>query len=182
MSDIKKRYDKNLKKYHIEYNKLKDKGSYRYDMYKAINERYDMAMLIETHLGSVNEPDQLQFARLMEGMFAKYGLRYQVRPIEVKSNKQMFGFLNFGGKGTDTHYAITCLIPKHVINKEMFEDLFCEFDVQVGYKMLMMVDEFFDDMMKGYLDNVFDAGYFGDSFYDSRIFDKFLSTEDLTEL
>jgi len=64
----------------------------------------------------------------------------------------------------------------------MFEDLLGEYDLQIGYKLQKETSEFFEDMLKGYVNNVFDESYFGNSFYDSRIFDKFLATEDLTQL
>lgn len=179
--DVKVRFDKGLKKYHIDYHKLKNKDEYRYNLMEQLNVNEQLTILIETHLGSRTKPEPLKYARLIEGLFAKYGLRFQVRPIEIQAQKQLFGLFS-GGKKTETHYAITFLIPQGALNKEMFEDLLSEFDLQIGYIPQKETDEFFDDMSKGYVDNVFDKGYFGNSFYDSRIFDKLLASEDLTQL
>ena len=178
--DVKVRFDKGLKKYHIEYHKLKNKDAYRYNLMAQLNEKELFAVLLETHLGSKSKPDPLKYAKLIEGLFAKYGLRYQVRPIEIQAQKQLFGMFS-GGKKMDSHFAITFIIPQGALNKEMFEDLLSEFDLQIGYEMQKEADEFFNDMSKGYVDNVFDVAYFGNSFYDSRIFDKFLATEDLSQ-
>lgn len=177
--NVKIRYDKGLKKHHIEYHKLTDQDNYRFNILKGINEQHDLTVLIETHLGSINKPEPMNYARTMEGFFAKHGLRYQVRPVEIQVGKQIFGFLS-GGKKTETHYAISFIIPKSTLTKDQFEDFLCEFDIQIGYKSLMDDKTFFDDLLKGYVDNVFDENYFGDSFYDSRIFSKFLATEDIT--
>lgn len=178
--EVKVRFDKGLKKYHIEYHRLQNKDQYRYDLMAKLNATEQLAVLVETHLGSKNKPDQMNYARTLEGLFAKYGLAYQVRPVEIQAQKQLLGFLS-GGKKTETHYAITFIIPEGALNKEMFEDLLSEFDLQIGYKMQKEIDEFFDDMLKGYVNNVFDENYFASSFYDSRIFDKFLATNDLTQ-
>ena len=177
--NVKIRYDKGLKKYHIEYHKITDQDNYRYNIFKRINDKHDLTVMIETHLGSINKPEPVNYARTIEGVFAKHGLRYQVRPIEIQGGKLIFGFLS-GGKKTETHYAITFIIPKSALTKALFLDFLCEFDIQIGYKSLMDDNTFFDDMLKGYIDNVFDENYFGDSFYDSRIFNKFLATEDIT--
>jgi len=178
---IKVRYDKNLKKYHIEYHKAVDKKAYRYSIISELNKSDDLAFLIETHLGSVNKPDQLNYARVIEGLFAKYSLRYQIRPTEVASDKNIFGMFA-GGKKTITHFAITFIVPSKGITREMFDDFLCEYDIQIGYKMIKSQDEFFDDMLKGYINNVFDPEYFRQSLYDSRVFDKFLATEDISTI
>ena len=129
-------------------------------------------------MGSINKPDQLNYARTIEGLFSRYGVEYQVRPHDVADGNRIFGILS-GGKKTVTHYAITFIIEKGSLTERMFQDLLCEFDTQIGYKMLKSPKELFEDMQKGYIDNVFDEGYFGESLFDSRIFDKFLATEDL---
>lgn len=178
---IKVRYDKNLKKNHIEYHRLVDKSTYRYSVISELNKRYDLAFLIETQLGSVNKPDQLNYARVIEGLFAKYSLRYQIRPMEIAGTKNLFGMFA-GGNKTVTHFAITFIVPSNSITREMFDDFLCEYDVQIGYKMIKSQDELFDDMLKGYLNNVFDPEYFEQSLYDSRVFDKFLATEDVSSL
>lgn len=182
MNQIKSKFDKRLNKYHIEYHKIKNKGQFRYDILKKINKNFDIAVHIETNLGSENSPDQLKYARDMESLFAKYALAYQVRPIEVAKQKDVFAMFSLGGKKTETHYAITFMIPKSNLNPEMFEDLLCEFDIQIGYDLLKDQEVFFGDMMKGYIKDIFDSGYFENCFYDSRIFSKFLATEDLTQL
>lgn len=179
--EVKVRFDKGLKKYHIEYHRLKNKDQYRYDFMAKLNTTEQFAVLVETHLGSKTKPDQMNYSRTIEALFAKYGLVYQVRPIEIQAQKQLLGFLS-GGKKTETHYAITFIIPEGALNKEMFEDLLGEYDLQIGYKFQKETSEFFEDMLKGYVNNVFDESYFGNSFYDSRIFDKFLATEDLTQV
>ena len=178
---IKVRYDKNLKKYHIEYHKLINKADYRYSMISELNKSNDLAFLIETQLGSVNKPDQLNYARVIEGLFAKYSLRYQIRPMEVASNKNILGMFA-GGKKTITHFAITFMVPTNSFTREMFDDFLCEYDVQIGYKMIKSQDELFEDMLKGYINNVFDPEYFEQSLYDSRVFDKFLATEDFSTI
>lgn len=177
------RYDKRLKKYHIEYHRLHDdeKAEYRINILNRLNTQSDMAVMIDTQLGSVNEPEPLNFARTIEGIFTKYHLQYQVRPHEVASGHRIFGIIS-GSKKTVTHYAITFIIEKGTLTREMFDDLLCEFDTQVGYRMLKSPQVLFEDMQKGYIDNVFDEGYFEASLYDSRIFDKFLATEDLTAI
>lgn len=175
---VKVRYDKRLKKHHVEYEKLKDQDTYRIDTYKKLNAKEDLAVLIETFLGSVNKPDQMKFTKEAEGLFAKYQLAYMVRPIEVQAQKALLGV--FGGKKTETHYAITFIIPAGSFNEAMFKDFFCEFDLQIGYQFQKDVQSYFDDVRKGYVDNVFDDAYFANSFYDSRVFNKYLATEDIS--
>lgn len=176
---IKVRYDKQLKKYHIEYHKLQAIPDYRFDIFHRLNATEDLALRIETFLGSVNKPEPMPYARSLEGLFAKYGLRYMVRPVEVQTPKSLFDFLG-RSKKTETHYAITFIVPKGTLDRAMFEALFCEFDLQIGYGFKQSMDSYFDDMGKGYVDNVFDEAYFSNNFYDSRLFNKFLATEDLS--
>lgn len=179
--EIKARYDKNLKKYHIEYHKLQAMPAYRFEIFHKLNATEDLALRIETFLGSVSKPEPMLYARSLEGLFAKYGLAYMVRPVEVQASKSFFDFLG-RGKKTETHYAITFIVPKGALDEAMFEAFFCEFDLQVGYGFKQAVDTYLDDVTKGYVDNVFDEGYFSNSFYDSRLFNKFLATEDLSKL
>lgn len=177
---IKVRYDKSLKKHHIEYHKLIDKSAYRFNIISQLNKGDDLAFLIETHLGNVNKPDPLNYTKVIEGLFAKYKLPYQIRPMEVASSKNILGM--FGGKKTMTHFSITFIVQTNALTREMFDDLLCEYDVQIGYKMVKPQKEFFEDILKGYINNVFDPEYFQQSLYDSRVFDKFLATEDISTL
>ena len=178
---IKVRYDKNLNKYHIDYHKLVDPVPFRYKTIKDLNHNNDLAFLIETHLGSITKPDQLTYTKIAEGLFAKHKLRYQVRPLEVANSKNIFGMFP-SGKKTVTHFALTFIVPSKAFTQEMFNDFLCEYDVQIGYKMLKSQDTFFDDLQKGYISDVFNPEYFEESFYDSRVFDKFLATEDISTL
>ena len=178
---IKCRYDKNLKKYHIEYHQIKDVSDYRYKVIQRINEDNDLAVLIETHLGSVTKPDQMNYAKTLEGLFSKYCLTYHIQPIEIQNNKNFLGMLS-GSKKTITHYAITFIIPAKGMTRDLFDDLLCEYDLQIGYKPLKPVEVFFEDLQKGYAKTVLDTTYYESNYYDSRIFNKFLATEDLTKI
>ncbi len=180
--NIKCRYDKKLDKYHIEYHLLttEDQRSLRLEVLNKLNDAYDLAVLIDTQMGSVTQPDQRSYAQMIEGLFTKHNIQYHLRPVEMPNPKQLFGFFTTGNK-TVTQYVITFIIEKGAFSETLFDDLLCEFDTQIGYGLLKSPKEIFIDMEKGYLDNVFDQQYFSDSLLDSRIFKKFLSSKNLFE-
>ncbi len=181
MGKVRTKFDKSLNKYHIEYAKEKAKSDYRYEVFKKMNLMYDLYFAIETHLGSVNKPDPLTYTKQTETKLSHTGIKYQVRPMEVRNEKQLFGFLA-GKKKTITDYCITFVLHKGELTRELFDEVLCEFDLQVGYDIKVDQQTFFEDLLKGYVDGVTNVEYFNNSFFDSRIFDKFLATEDLTQL
>lgn len=181
MNKLKVKFDKSLNKYHIEYEKLKDHNAFRYDYYSRINMGSPLFILIETHLGSVHEPVPEIFARDHERMLQDFGIKYAVRPIEIRQQKNLFGLFSFGGKKKIQDFSIAYFIDKSTLTREMFEALLCEFDAQIGYHPKRSQEETLEDIFKGYFNTDSLSNYFGQSFFDSRLFSKMLATENLTE-
>jgi hypothetical protein len=177
MKDIKVNYDKKLKKYHIQYHKSKDHFNFRSDFYNTLNQKSDLFMLIETHLGSVSNPTPLDYTRTIEEKLKQHNLDHHIRPVQVRTGKSIFGIIGKGKPIED--FSIAFIIPKGTMNASIFEDFFTEFDVQVSYNFKQPIDQVMNDYIKGYLKASDDDAYFEHQLFDSRIFEKILASENL---
>ncbi len=176
MEKLKVKYDKKLEKYHVEYERIIDKYNFRLKHYLEINKKSDMLFIIETHLGSKNNPDPLEYTRKLERLLGDFTFPYVVQPIEARVEKNIFGVLNFGKKQIKD-FSIAFVVGKDELTDAAFNTLFCEFDAQVFYHPTKSTEEILDDVTKGYFDTSNAKDYFGQNFYDSIIFNKFLATE-----
>lgn len=176
MKKVSVKYDKELKKYHVNYEKLKNFNAFRYEYFSKINKEFPLFLLIETHLGSVNEQDPQAYIRALEYTLKKYGLRNSVKSIHIRYKKAILGFI--GNKNPIDDFSIATIIEQDTLKKELFDDVLCEYDIQIGYGFNMNDDQLLDEYQKGYLQKVDDATYFKHNIFDSRIFNKFLTTEE----
>lgn len=177
MEQVKVKYDKQLGKYHIDYSRLKNQKAYRYDHIKILNDQYDLAICIETDLGAIVTIEAKEYARKMETILAAYHLDYGVRPIE--GNKKMFlGVLSLGAK-KKVDYALFFILPKGQLTEPMFDQIFMEVDLMIGYDFKVPMEKLLIEFEKGYLEDARDEDYFRENLYDSRIFNKFLATQEI---
>lgn len=178
---IKSKYDKALKKYHIYYDKIKDKKALRYTYINQINQRSDMLIIIETHLGSISEPDPLEYTRSLERVLQDEGIKYIVQPIEARVQKNILGIFG-GNKKPIKDFSISFYLNQGSLTEDFFDKVLCEFDLQIGYNLLKDQSTLFEDISKGYFDTRDTSAYYGEALFDSMIFHKFLASEDLPQL
>lgn len=174
------KFDKSLNKYHIYYEKLKDKNPYRYNILKEVNDRSDMFILIETHLGSINDPDPQEFARELERKLTANSIQYGIQPMEVRVKKNILGVFSMN-KNPIKDFSISFCLKKATLTEELFNEILCEFDLQIGYNLLKTADEIQEDIRKGYFNTSDTSAYYGETVFDSMIFHKFLATEDVSQ-
>ncbi|MDF1617954.1 hypothetical protein [Petrocella sp. FN5] len=178
MKELKITYDKKLDKYHTLYHHHENMTAFRLDIYRKLSQREDLFIMIETHLGSINQPIPLDYVMSIEKSLNRFNLQHQIRPIQVRHGKSILGILSKGKPIED--FAIAFLLPKEQFNHAIFETFFCEYDLKISYGIKTDPTSLFEDYRKGYVKSFDDPNYFTHHLFDSRIFNKFLSTEVLT--
>ncbi|PKM56400.1 MAG: hypothetical protein CVU98_11430 [Firmicutes bacterium HGW-Firmicutes-3] len=179
MKELKVTYDKKLAKYHTVYHHHKNMTAFRLDVYRKLSQREDLFIMIKTHLGSVHQPTPLDYVMSIEKSLSRFNLQHQIRPIQVRHGKSILGVLSKGKPIED--FAIAFLMPKAQFDDDLFETFFCEYDLKIGYGLKTDPMNLFEDYRKGYVKSFDDPNYFAHNLFDSRIFNKFLSTEILTD-
>jgi len=182
MQKLKTKYDKKLKKYHLLYEQLdkKEENAFRYHYLSEINIKTDLCVILNTQYGSETQPDPKEYTKITEKYLEKENFEYFIRPFTTTQKKGVFGFL--GKKESLTHYAVLFIVPKSKLTQSVYEALFCEYDSQIGYYLQVDVATLISDYIKGYMDTTTDETYFNENLFDSRLFKKILSTENILEL
>lgn len=183
MKNLKNKYDKKLDKYHLSYHHLKQKAEdqFRYDYLYALNQTEDLCIILDTQYGSTNKPDPKTYTKDIESYLMEINFRYNIRFFTVPGKKGLFSFLSSKGPMQD-QYSIIFILPKSKFTKEVYQKLFCEYDTQIGYKFKTDINALINSHVKGYVNNTDNEEYFEENLFDSRLFKKLFSTEDMLKL
>ncbi len=149
---MKVKYDKKLKKYHLQFNSKAEKKE-KEQIYKNLNKEYPLSMTFDTQIDGKSEEIREQNINSLTNNLNQLDISYQINHREVENMKKIFGIPTMNKKRT-THYIIDFTVPQNTLNKELI-DFILEHEIKVAYEDCEI--------------------------YDSTIFTKMLSSKDLSE-
>ncbi len=148
---MKIRYDKKLNKYHIEF-KNKEEKSLKKELYQGLNKEYDLEVIYNSEIDGTKEDKRDEIIENITSVLSNCDTDYKIDTREVEVVRRFLGIPAMGKKKT-THYNITFTVAAGKMNDDIYDNIIYPHEVQVKYST-------------------------GD-FYDSALFTKILSSEDL---
>lgn len=176
---IQTRYDKKTNHYHITYIKHPDKSLFRSTYLEKLMTAYDIVLIIETNLGSIHQPEPKTYMRQVESFCQLHQINYLLRPLEVQKKPSLFSLVAKEPEKDD--YKCVIFLPKGNYSLELFNHLLDEYDLQIGYHTQLDLMSIYEAFEKGYCKSTRDSDYFGHYIFDSRLFDKILSTDSIVD-
>lgn len=176
-SKVKIRKDEKLGRTFIDFFKLKDKDKkdYRFNVLNKLLRDQDLLVMINTNLCCVVDNSvPRDNIKIIEKYVEDEGFKNIVVPIENTNKKSVFGF-SIGAKNKSSSYKLGFIIPKGNFNRQLFEDLFNIYDIEIGMGLLKDEEETMEDFRKGYFDSLFNKEYFENSVYMGIMFDKIIT-------
>ncbi|GKX30248.1 hypothetical protein SH1V18_27280 [Vallitalea longa] len=176
-SKVKVKRDEKLGRTFIDFFKLKDKDKkdYRFDVLNILLRDQDLLVMINTNLCcTVDNSVPRDNIRVIEKYVKDKGFKNIVIPIENTNKKSVFGF-SIGTKNKNTSYKLGFIMPKGNFDRELYEDLFNIYDIEIGVGLIKDEEEILEDFRKGYFDSLFNKEYFRNSVYVGIMFDKIIT-------
>lgn len=150
----------------IDYYRVKDKDTFRFETLKKLLTNEELIISIDTNLVQSNE-QQKDIAMNLESHLKDSNLRYEVQSIANTKEKKIFGIpMKTGDK--KAFNVLICLNVKD-ITKDFFDQYFLNSDVLIGIQPKKSFEEICSDLQKGYMTSFFEKEYFEFTIYDSNI-------------
>lgn len=149
----------------IDYYRLSDKPSFRYDTLERILSNKEIVLRVDTNLIESTKTDIEKSKELEQGLIDN-NFPYEIIPTEKSRNKKIFGIKLKSER--ENAYNIIFKGNWALITREFFNEYLANTDLDIGVLPIKPFDEIYRDMQKGYLVTFFDSGYFEAAIYDSN--------------
>lgn len=174
---VKIRKDEKLGRTFIDFFKLKDKDKkdYRFNVLNSLLKDQNLLVMINTNLCcAVDNSVPRDNIKIIEKYVNDKGFKNIVMPIENTNKKAIFG-ISIGTKNKSASYKLGFIMPKGQFDRQIYEDIFNIYDIEIGLGFEKDEEETLEDFRKGYFDSLFNKEYFKNSVYVGIIFDKIIT-------
>jgi hypothetical protein len=177
---VKVKKDKKLGRTNIDYYYLKDKKAFRFDILNTILKHEQIFLMINTNY-CCSDDDSIpkENIRTLEQFLNNKGLRNIVVPIENTSKKKVFGIAV--SKSKEPSYKLGVILPKNILDKEIYDNLFSIYDIEIGLGFLKSEDDILEDFRKNYFGSIFDKEYFNNAIFNGIKFHRIVTDLDIDE-
>ena len=157
--------DKKTGETRIDYYKIKDKRSFRYDLLKKVLYDQQLFIVIDTNL-LAEKGRNIDKAKYFEGYFIENKIPYEIIPTENTQHKKIMGFSL--KKEVESAYLILFQISVEDYTEDFFEKYLDKCDALYGINPNRSFDEICKDRQRGYITDFFPSEDFEYTLYDSN--------------
>lgn len=156
--------DKKSGETRIDYYKVIDKETFRFETLKRLLTEEDLILSLDTNLVKSNDK-QRDIAMGLENHLKEDNFLYQVLAIPNTKEKKIFGIPMKSGE--ENAYNILVSLSAQDITKDFFDQYIKGNDVLMGIQPKKSFEEIYQDLQKGYMTSFFNKAYFEYTLYDS---------------
>ncbi|PKM93884.1 MAG: hypothetical protein CVU84_13320 [Firmicutes bacterium HGW-Firmicutes-1] len=149
----------------IDYFKVANKNTFRWDALKKLMCEKEMMIRIDTNLVN-SEAKDIDISKSFEEYFEMHNIPYQVLPTEKNKFKKILG-INLKMTRENAY-----IILFHIKEEDMTNDFFKQYlencDLDIGITPKRSFEEIYKELQKGYFTSFFGCEYFEEAIYDSN--------------
>ncbi|PKM51170.1 MAG: hypothetical protein CVV02_08470 [Firmicutes bacterium HGW-Firmicutes-7] len=149
----------------IDYFKVPDRKTFRYNTLKKLLQGKDLIIRIDTNLVKTEAKD-IDISKMFEEYFEANNISHEVLPTESNKNKKILGISLKANHGNA--YIILFSIKEQDMTEEFFDQYLDNCDLEIGISPNKSVEDIYKEMKKGYLTCFFGSEYFEGVIYDSN--------------
>lgn len=161
--------DKKTGETRIDYYKVDDKLSFRYEILRKLLSNKQLFVLVDTNL-IIQKEKHMDAARFFEGYLTENKIPYEILPTENNQKKKIMGIPL--KKDVENAYLILFLLSGENYTEDFFKEFLGKCDAFYGINPNRPFDEICKDKQKGYITDFFYSEDFEQALYDSN----FIST------
>lgn len=168
--------DKKVGDYRVEYFKLKDKDTFRFETLRSIVSDHTIHVGLETNLLSSNESSE-SYVQALEDYFTQNNLPFWCNPVASTKKRMLFGITLKGGD--EMAYVCFCELTKAQLTEDFYNRFLKNQDIIVGIAPKKSFDEMSLKLRRKYESTFPQTVDYEAFYYDSSIFSVARSSIDL---